>query len=205
MSLSSRARVCPSSMTPQLHRLAIAYVYCHRDFPDSMTATWSKDTIAIVLSKFFAPTLTNVMKTKSATAPTATIDVLITFDYSGVSSHPNHISLYHGARQFIANLIHNRPGWRAPVDLYTLTSVNLVRKYTSFFDTIFSMLLMTFSKKQLGEHPSPLVFLSGPGEVRTAQRAMTAAHISQMRWFRWGWIGLSRYMVVNDLRLEEIK
>ena len=29
--------------------------------------------------------------------------------------------------------------------------------------------------------------------------AMTRAHVSQMRWFRWGWIGVSRYMVVNDL------
>jgi N-acetylglucosaminylphosphatidylinositol deacetylase len=48
------------------------------------------------------------------------------------------------------------------------------------------------------------MFLSGPGDVRIAQKAMTQAHQSQMRWFRWGWIGLSRYMVVNDLKLEEL-
>ncbi|KFY19018.1 hypothetical protein V491_04622, partial [Pseudogymnoascus sp. VKM F-3775] len=58
----------------------------------------------------------------SADAPTATIDVLITFDRSGVSAHPNHISLYHGARHFIASLIKNRPGWDSPVDLYTLST-----------------------------------------------------------------------------------
>jgi len=22
-------------------------------------------------------------------------------------------------------------------------------------------------------------------------------------WFRWGWIGISRYMIVNDLHLEK--
>jgi len=33
---------------------------------------------------------------------------------------------------------------------------------------------------------------------------MTTAHKSQMRWFRWGWIVLSRYMVVNDLKLEKL-
>jgi N-acetylglucosaminylphosphatidylinositol deacetylase len=25
-----------------------------------------------------------------------------------------------------------------------------------------------------------------------------------MRWFRWGWVALSRYMVVNELRKENV-
>jgi N-acetylglucosaminylphosphatidylinositol deacetylase len=175
-----------------------------REFPDSMTATWDKQNVASLLSSAFAPNLAKPMTNKSADAPTATIDVLITFDKSGVSSHLNHISLYHGARHFIASLIHNRPGWGCPVDLYTLNTVSLARKYTSFFDSIASLLVMAIRPKQMGAHPSPLLFLSGPGEVRVAQKAMTTAHKSQMRWFRWGWIGLSRYMVVNDLRLEKI-
>ena len=53
-------------------------------------------------------------------------------------------------------------------------------------------------------HPSPLLFMSGLEEVRIAQKAMTTAHKSQMKWFRWGWIGLSRYMAVNDLKLEKV-
>lgn len=169
-----------------------------------MTTTWDEKKIATLLSSAFAPNLSNPMKNKSADAPTATIDVLITFDASGVSSHPNHISLFHGARHFISSLIHNRPGWGCPVDLYSLSSVNVVRKYSSFFDSIISLLVIVASKKQMNEHPSPLLFLSGINEVRAAQTAMTTAHKSQMRWFRWGWIGLSRYMVVNDLRLEKI-
>jgi N-acetylglucosaminylphosphatidylinositol deacetylase len=175
-----------------------------RDFPDSMTETWSKTKIATLLSSAFAPSLATPQKSKGLTAPTATIDVLITFDSAGVSSHPNHISLYHGARHFISSLIHNRPGWQCPVDLYTLTSINILRKYTSFLDSIISVGAMAFSKKQMGEHPSPLLFLSGVGEMRRAQKAMTVAHKSQMRWFRWGWIGASRYMVVNDLKLAKV-
>jgi N-acetylglucosaminylphosphatidylinositol deacetylase len=173
------------------------------DFPDSITTTWDKVKIATLLSSAFAPNLSKPMKSKGPDAPTATIDVLITFDKTGVSSHPNHISIFHGARHFISSLIHNRPGWQCPVDLYTLTSINIGRKYTSFLDALISLLAMAFSKKEMGEHPSPLLFLSGPSEVRVAQKAMTEAHKSQMRWFRWGWIGLSRYMVVNDLKLEK--
>jgi N-acetylglucosaminylphosphatidylinositol deacetylase len=168
-----------------------------------MTTTWEKVKVANLLSSAFAPNLSKPMKSKGPDAPTATIDVLITFDQSGVSSHPNHVSLFHGAKHFISSLVHNRPGWQCPVDLYTLSSVNIARKYSSFLDSIVSLGIMTFRTKQMGKHPSPLLFLSGPNEVRVAQNAMTMAHKSQMRWFRWGWIGLGRYMVVNDLKLEK--
>jgi N-acetylglucosaminylphosphatidylinositol deacetylase len=190
---------------------AISYSYprvmltlLRSDFQDSMTTTWDKVKIASLLSTAFAPNVTKPMKSKSTEPPTAAIDVLITFDRSGVSSHPNHISLFHGARQFIASLIHNRPGWQCPVDLYTLTSVNIVRKYSSFLDSLLSILVISFTTRQSGDHPSPLLFLSGARELRVAQKAMTTAHKSQMKWFRWGWIGLSRYMVVNDLKLQKV-
>jgi N-acetylglucosaminylphosphatidylinositol deacetylase len=177
---------------------------CDSEFPDSMTKTWSKEKVNDLLCSAFAPQLAKSSKAKSTDAPTATIDVLITFDSGGVSSHPNHISLYHGARQFISSLRRNRPGWQCPVDLYTLTSTNIVRKYSSIFDGIVSLGVQIFRKKSLGEHPTPLLFMNGPKEIRRAQKAMTAAHISQMKWFRWGWIGLSRYMVINDLVLEKV-
>lgn len=179
-----------------------------------MTAVWDANKISTLLSFAFAPHL-QTLKSKSKDAPTATIDVLITFDSTGVSSHPNHISLYHGARTFVSQLLTNRPGWPSPVDLYTLTSVNMVRKYSSVVDVLTSLVSVLVGKKEGmgkgkdvlkcdGKGVSPLLFMSDAGEVRKAQRAMTHAHISQMRWFRWGWIGLSRYMVVNDLRLEKI-
>ena len=55
-------------------------------------------------------------------------------------------------------------------------------------------------------HPDGLVFmtgLSGADGVLTAWRVMTRAHRSQMVWFRYGWITFSRFMVMNDLWLED--
>ena len=94
-------------------------------FPDSMSVTWPKEKIAQVLSSaFVAPS----HKERSSEPPKTTIDVLITFDSQGVSNHPNHISLYYGARSWIAGLMKGKEGWKSPVQLYTLTSVNIVRK-----------------------------------------------------------------------------
>lgn len=60
-------------------------------FQDSMTKNWEAKEVAKVLQHYFAPK----MKTMPAdAAPLANIDALITFDEGGISSHPNHISLY---------------------------------------------------------------------------------------------------------------
>jgi N-acetylglucosaminylphosphatidylinositol deacetylase len=58
------------------------------------------------------------------------------------------------------------------------------------------------------KRPETLVFtnkLSGEAGYGTAWKAMTEAHKSQMVWFRYGWITFSRYMVINDLRLEKVR
>ncbi|KAI0103875.1 putative deacetylase LmbE-like domain-containing protein [Nemania sp. FL0031] len=181
------------------------------DFPDSMTTTWKSDRISALLRSVFAPRL---FASPRDEPPTAGIDVLITFDDSGVSSHPNHISLYHGARTFISTLLRGKPGWASPVDLYTLTSVGLLRKYVGFFDACTTMAAVLFrgetARRQSGRgNPGTLVSMSllfgGRESYGTARRAMTQAHQSQMVWFRWGWILTSRYMVINDLRLEHFK
>ncbi|KAF6804624.1 N-acetylglucosaminyl-phosphatidylinositol de-N-acetylase [Colletotrichum musicola] len=220
------------------------------DFQDSMTNVWDKNKIATLLTRAFAPH--HVRQAAAGEQPNANIDVLVTFDSTGVSSHPNHISLYHGARTFV-NALSGDPRWRSPVDMYTLTSVSFLRKYSSFLDTlptIFSWATTSGSnppkpakraklakpakpakpargededsdddedddededeqEEEKGEkteyHPTALVFLSqlgSGGGFATAWQAMTQAHKSQMVWFRYGWITLSRYMVINDLRLQ---
>jgi N-acetylglucosaminylphosphatidylinositol deacetylase len=83
--------------------------------------------------------------------------------------------------------------------MYTLTTTNFVRKYSSIVDAMVSVVMSVFQKKKSGDFPTPILAVSGVGDYRKAQTAMTGAHVSQMRWFRWGWIGISRYMVVNDL------
>ncbi|ORY68534.1 putative deacetylase LmbE-like domain-containing protein [Pseudomassariella vexata] len=188
------------------------------DFPDSMTTTWDADKIAALLASGLAPQLSQpnssvIPRSPSSptSTPTANIDVLVTFDATGVSSHPNHTSLYHGACRFIAALI--SPDGSCPIDLYTLTSLNAARKYSGFLDMFATIVGVKMSgkaeeKNKMG-NPATLVSFSdlfeGRESMATARKAMTNAHLSQMVWFRWGWITLSRYMAINDLRLVRVK
>ncbi len=225
---------------------AHTHTHTYSDFPDSMTKTWDATKISDLLCSTFAPHLLDSSSSNPPPStqkqprrpPTAKIDVLITFDSCGVSSHPNHISLYRGARAFLGRTAAAAAAAAAettPVELYTLTSVPVYRKYTAFLDapaTLLSVLLLVLLGRAgagAGEllrrgsargNPGVLVSVSdlfgcrwGGGEAAgggretygAARRAMTEAHRSQMVWFRWGWILLSRYMYVNDLRLEHVE
>lgn len=189
------------------------------DFLDSMITTWSADSISQLLREAFAPDQSTSKPTNDKEPPRATIDTIITFDEHGISLHPNHISLYHGARAFVASLTAGKSGWSNPVDMYTLTSISIVRKYTGIFDVFTTLgtaaLDMWRAKgtesrsvrtKDTAKHPPALAFMHGfgAGGWATAREAMTRAHVSQMVWFRWGWITVSRYMFMNDLRLERV-
>lgn len=155
--------------------------------------TWSTAAVAALLRRAFAP----AAAADDDARPAANIDVLITFDARGVSTHPNHVSLHHGARAFAAAL--GRP---SPVDVYSLTTVGLARKYSSAADVF-----ATLAACAAARSPRRLVFVSplvGDGGLAAARRAMTDAHRSQMVWFRHLYILFSRYMVINDLRLERV-
>lgn len=165
-----------------------------------MTVTWHPRLISNLLTTAFAPNMATIVSTE---APQTTIDVIVTFDAHGVSSHPNHKALYDGAHTFLRALMHRHSGWECPIKLYTLTTTSIFRKYLSVLDAPATIVGAILKKKELGNFPTPLLFASSPLGYRTAQGAMTTAHESQMRWFRWGWITLSRYMVLNDLRKEK--
>lgn len=171
-----------------------------------MTSSWDADKICRLLCSAFAPQLASRRGGDDTSPPAANIDLLITFDRHGVSSHPNHISLYHGARAFIAALGRRKPGWACPVDLYTLASVNLVRKYSSILDALATLVIWGIRMHHRDRaHPRRLLFMASlldPVGLPTAWRAMTRAHKSQMVWFRYLWIAFSRYMVINDLQLD---
>lgn len=165
-----------------------------------MTVTWHPRLISNLLTTTFAPKMSSI---SAKMAPQANIDAIITFDANGVSGHPNHKSLYDGAHTFLKALMHRHSGWECPIKLYTLTTTSIFRKYASLLDAPATMVAAITRKKELGDFPTPLLSVSSPLAYRTAQRAMTTAHESQMRWFRWGWISLSRYMVLNDLKKEK--
>ncbi|PGH34987.1 N-acetylglucosaminylphosphatidylinositol deacetylase [[Emmonsia] crescens] len=191
-------------------------------FPDSMTATWSASDISTLLASAFAPDLpspsaaavtANGSSKSSNKPPTATIDILVTFDQSGVSNHPNHRSLYHGARSFLQNLMKGKSGYACPVTLYTLTSTSVLRKYIGVLDAPVSMVHglvgAVFDRKRASStaqdrQPKRLLFVSGISDWLAGVKAMVRAHKSQMVWFRWGWVSIGRYMVVNDLKREKV-
>ena len=164
-----------------------------------MTAEWPAKAISDLLTTTLAPKMSSI---KSTQAPVATIDVLITFDKDGVSSHPNHKSLHGGAHAFLKSLMQRHAGWDCPIKLYTLTSTNALRKYMGILDAPATVLALILRKKEMKAFPTPLLFVSGFSDFGKARSAMTEAHKSQMLWFRWGWISLSRYMVMNDLKKE---
>ncbi|ODA77069.1 hypothetical protein RJ55_07587 [Drechmeria coniospora] len=176
------------------------------DFPDSMTKSWDESKISDLLRSAFAPALARQLA--DGARPSANIDVLVTFDGRGVSSHPNHISLYHGARAFAAALVRGDAGGDGPVDLYTLTTVHLLRKYSSFLDVFATMAVQVTHADREPAKKGRLVFMNqlvGGAGLATACKAMTDAHKSQMVWFRYLYIAFSRYMIINDLKLETVE
>ncbi|KAJ5098552.1 N-acetylglucosaminyl-phosphatidylinositol de-N-acetylase [Penicillium argentinense] len=187
-------------------------------FPDSMTANWPEKDVTSLLASAFAPdlaaTLNGTAKKDPKKAPTATIDILLTFDRHGVSNHPNHRSLYHGAVNFLRVLMKDKEGFASPVTLYTLTSLSIFRKYAGVLDAPVTMLQGVWGdflsglrgKRKDGSDAEPrrLLFVSSIQEWMTAQSAMVKGHQSQMVWFRWGWITIGRYMTVNDLQREKV-
>jgi hypothetical protein len=89
-----------------------------------------------------------------------------------------------------------------------------VRKYSGVLDAPLSMfagavgnlidVLKGSGKTNSTTAPGRLLFVSNVNEWLRAQGAMIKAHKSQMVWFRYGWITIGRYMVVNDLKKEKI-
>jgi N-acetylglucosaminylphosphatidylinositol deacetylase len=208
-------------------------------FMDGGDKNWSAAEIAQLLAEAFAPALAspkmagaNPTKEKGTVngkanmsltpqeqqapnKPSATIDVLITFDARGVSDHPNHRALFSGAVLFLRNVMRGYAGWECPVALYTLPTVNMLRKYSSVFDALVTMAVGAISNlkdgltgdnnaSRAGRGSHRVLFMSGLQRYWRAREAMVKGHRSQMIWFRWGWITLGRYMVVNDLKRERI-
>jgi len=202
-----------------------------------MSQSWSKSEISSVLSSAFVPQSSSPSsKSKSTStspaarkvngvtsrkdavekeeAPQATIDMLVTFDGYGVSGHTNHISLYYGAKAWLGSMMTGKAGWGCPVELYTLESTNVLRKYAAVLDApitlLWGVLRDAFTgvsgkkSKKKNEGRRRLFFVNDLGQWRKGQQAMKQGHKSQMRWFRWGWIVVGRYMVVNDLKREMI-
>lgn len=172
----------------ELHRLAkmlgIGEVTI-LDYEDGMNITWEADAVVLSLRKHVP---------RGAT--------VITFDNEGVSGHPNHISLYHGAVQFAKNHSHT---------LYKLKLVHFVEKYSAtlltsvelFFHYVTKLVNLVFRVNvNISFYPANTLemrFYSDLNMMAAAYGAMMYGHYSQMVWFRYGWLLLSRYLTFNHL------
>ncbi len=96
------------------------------------------------------------------------VKTVVTFDRHGVSSHANHIAVSRALE--------------GVTEVYMLVTYPMYQKYNPF------------TAGRVGSTQ----YRSGLHGWRRAQLAMTQGHRSQMRWFRWAWIILSRYMLTND-------
>lgn len=139
------------------------------------------------------------------------IDVILTFDEFGISNHPNHKSLYNGA--ILTNKsIFALKSWRAS-EKYSSTVYTNIQIFIRIFNFCLHIALSQLSSFKLKDsflpttllenlhltlHKNIHIFADLPTSI-LGIAAMSNAHHSQMVWFRWGWLILSRYGNANEL------
>lgn len=139
-------------------------VYKCTVLPDDPTVRWREDVIAQLVLQH---------------VESLDIDTLVTFDKHGVSRHPNHCSIYYA----VAYLSMEK---RLPArcKVYTLESINVLRKYWLVFDMPMSFVLST--------HRYILRWTQRDKIIDAMRR-----HTSQYVWFRKLYVRFSRYMLIN--------
>jgi len=135
----------------------------HTKLKDDPTVRWREELVSNIILRHVA---------------SLNIDTVVTFDRHGVSGHKNHISLFYAVACFA---MEDRDR-----SVYCLTTVNLLRKYSSVLDVPMSFMVC------------PWVFIAGVGQWWVLQRAMMA-HWSQYTWFRKLYMIFSRYTLINTL------
>uniref|UniRef100_A0A3Q0RP90 N-acetylglucosaminylphosphatidylinositol deacetylase n=1 Tax=Amphilophus citrinellus TaxID=61819 RepID=A0A3Q0RP90_AMPCI len=143
----------------------------HKKLPDDPKAEWS---ISLVSSE--------ILKHIRAHS----VNMVLTFDGRGVSSHANHIAIHNAVSERLTTL--TALSFLSDCTLLSLVTVGLLRKYISFLDVPLSWLL-----------PSRLCCIIGSQGYKQAKAAMLC-HRTQLLWFRYLYITFSRYMFVNTFQ-----
>ncbi|KAL1140026.1 hypothetical protein AAG570_007003 [Ranatra chinensis] len=110
-------------------------------------------------------------------------DVLLTFDRYGVSYHENHVSAWRGVVLAVRNALcpeHSQA--------YALETVNILRKYSVFFDCF------------LSRCTSNIIFIASLDDHSKIVKAMSTGHPSQYIWFRRLFMYFSRYAYINTYK-----
>jgi N-acetylglucosaminylphosphatidylinositol deacetylase len=134
-----------------------------------MTTEWNPDIVADEIKRF--------LRSKGGESEITTI---VTFDEHGVSDHPNHKAVHFGAKKV-------QEGEDYPVDVLTLSTVNMCRKYMSYGDI-------------MNLDPFDWHFINF--DFGYVLRAMSC-HASQFVWYRKLFIAFSRYSWVSSFKYHE--
>ncbi|KAF9010115.1 putative deacetylase LmbE-like domain-containing protein, partial [Cyathus striatus] len=150
----------------------------HPCLKDNFTSVWDPEIIANVVRPY-------VLENR--------ITTILTFDYQGISSHPNHRSLPAGMK----HLIRTYPITSlSPVPrVFALITVPVWTKYSSVLAPLFAKFDIYI--QHVVNHTILPTFVSGTQEYLRALQAMRE-HRSQLVWFRWLYVFFSRYMWVNE-------
>ena len=119
----------------------------------------------------------------------------------GVSSHPNHLSLYYAAREILKSFSELDLRLRA----YALRTENRIVKYSGWLTALSKFQPVSFldARDLAAPKRQPPRGLTGSRYISSVQgylqtvKAMNQ-HRSQMLWFRWLYMAFSRYMWLND-------
>ncbi|KAK9803804.1 hypothetical protein WJX73_001126 [Symbiochloris irregularis] len=116
------------------------------------------------------------------------VDWVVTFDRDGVYGHLNHKACYHAVRRFLSGcLAQAGVSGQACPQAWSLTTVNSLRKYSSWLDVLPSALEAWSGQATM---------LVTPSLLRTL--AAMSHHASQWGW--WKHVLLTRYTFVNTLQ-----
>ena len=117
------------------------------------------------------------------------IEIVVSFDEYGISSHLNHCTL----NKILKKVKQNNSELEG-VKFFKLKTVNLFRKYMFLFDLLTTFVLRLFFKNA----KESLIAVNSYGDFMVTIKSMMK-HKSQLVWFRWLYIFTSRYMFINNI------
>ncbi|GMG29913.1 unnamed protein product [Ambrosiozyma monospora] len=130
--------------------------------------------------------------------------VMLSFDEFGVSSHANHKSTHFAVKQFSAKhgikmfKLITWPIWNK-FSLFFLTNLELIWKYAKYLFGITHDVQFSIGQFKYSDHS--FIIYNDFNNWFVSLSTMTYAHYSQLVWFRFFWIFISRYMNANELEL----
>lgn len=144
----------------------------HPELRDGMTEKWSTALIRREVEVYLEKV--------------GSVCTVVTFDESGVSSHPNHIAVHHAVKALKCSMPRG-------LIFLELQSKGILSKYSGIFSLLSSITLFS-------SHSGRFTFsvLIPPSAVTCSLRAMQK-HVSQLVWFRYLFVVFSSYTFINDL------